>query len=68
MFKPFSSVFPNPHRAAEALTEQGVKRSIDALLSYRTREVLLALACVWGTFLCMVFTLLVTIRLAFTLF
>lgn len=68
MQKPFSSIFPNPHRPSEAFEEEKVKRTIDALLEYRKREVLLALAIVWGVFLLMVFTLLVTIRFAFSIF
>lgn len=68
MHKPFSSIFPNPHRASEAFEEEKVKRAIDALLDYRRREVLLTLAIVWGVFLFLVFTLLVTIRFAFTVF
>jgi hypothetical protein len=68
MHKPFSSIFPNPHRASEAFEEEKVKRGIDALLGYRTREVLLTIAILWGVFLLMVFTLLVTIRFAFSIF
>lgn len=68
MHKPFSSIFPNPHRASEAFEEEKVKRTIDALLEYRRREVLLALAVMWGVCLLMVFTLLVTIRIAFFIF
>ncbi len=68
MHKPFSSIFPNPHRASEAFEEEKVKRAIDALLDYRRREILLALGIVWGVVLLMVFTLLVTIRIAFFIF
>lgn len=68
MYKPFSSVFPNPHRASEAFTEEQAKRAIDALLAYRRKEVLAFLACAWGVFLLMVFSFLATIRFAFSLF
>ena len=68
MHKPFSSIFPNPHRASEALEEERVRRAIDSLLDYRRWEVLLALGIAWGLFLLMVFTLLVTIRIAFYIF
>lgn len=68
MQKPFSSIFPNPHRASEAFEEEGVKRAIDTLLDYRRREVLLALVIAWCALLLMVFTLLVTIRIAFFIF
>lgn len=68
MHKPFSSIFPNPHRASEALEEERVRRAIDSLLDYRRWEILLALGIVWGLFLLMVFTLLVTIRVAFYIF
>ena len=68
MHKPFSSIFPNPHRASEALEEERVKRAIDTFIDYRRREVLLVLGIVWGLFLLMVFTLLVTIRIAFSIF
>jgi hypothetical protein len=68
MHKPFSSIFPNPHRASEALEEERVRRAIDSLLDYRRWEILLALGIVWGLFLLMIFTLLVTIRTAFYIF
>ena len=68
MHKPFSSIFPNPHRATEALEEERVRRAIDSLLDYRRREVLLALGIVWGLILLMVFTLLVKISVAFYIF
>lgn len=68
MLKPFSSVFPNPHRASEVLSEERVRKSIDALLNYRRREVLLMSLLLWCVFLFMVFTLLITIRFAFLIF
>jgi len=68
MAKPFSSVFPNPHRVSESLNEEDARRFIDTLLRYRRKEVLMALALLWGVFLLMVFSLLLTIRLAFLIF
>ena len=61
-------IFPNPHRASEALEEERVKRAIDTFIEYRRHEVLLTLAVAWGVLLLMVFTLLVTIRIAFSIF
>jgi len=51
----------------EMLTEANVQKAIDALLSYRTREVLWMAASVWAFFLGSLFTLLLTIRLAYAI-
>lgn len=59
--------FPNPNRIREIFTEETVKRAADAILAYRTREVFFALLYSWMIFLGMVFTMLVTIRVALSL-
>lgn len=68
MAKPFSSIFPNPHRVSESLDEENAKRFIDTLLGYRRKEILFMFAVLWGVFLFMVFSLLITVRLAFLIF
>jgi hypothetical protein len=61
---PFSSLFTNPYRAQEVRDEEAHKRFIDVLLSYRTREVLIALGVCWLVILVMVFTFVATFALA----
>lgn len=59
--------FPNPNRIREIFTEETVKRAADAILAYRTRAVFFALVYCWLLVLGMVFTLLITVRLALSL-
>lgn len=44
--------------------EDEVKKAMDALCAYRRPEVLKAIAFLWGTFLVLVFSLIVTVRFA----
>jgi hypothetical protein len=57
----------NPFRLFQVMTEEKVKRGLDALVSYRSKDVLVTVALLWCGFLVMLFTLLVTVRLALNL-
>lgn len=59
--------FPNPDRITEIFSEESVQKAAKAVLRYRNKEVLQVLAWGWAIFLAMTFSLLFTIRLAFTL-
>lgn len=56
--------YPNPTRIRELFDEERVRRAADAVLTYKTKEVLQLLAWAWGIVLVMVFTLLAVVRLA----
>lgn len=57
----------NPQRIFEHLTEDRVNEAARGLASVANKPVLKALLLFWGVFLALVFTLLLTVRLALTL-
>lgn len=57
----------NDRRIRELFTEERVQRAAQAVRAYANRDVLAVLLGGWALVLGMVFTLLVTIRLALTL-
>jgi len=59
--------FINTRRIRELFDEEKVRMAAEAILSYRCKEVLLVLLYGWCILLGMVFSLLVTVRLALTL-
>lgn len=59
--------FPNPNRIREVFETEKVKMAAETLLSYRNMEVLQVVVYCWLLVLTMVFSMLVTIRLAFSI-
>lgn len=61
-------ILVNPRRISEVIRSQQVREAIDTFVTYRRPDVLKTLAMLWGVFLTMIFTLIVTVRLAFLVF
>ena len=57
----------NPFRLAEILTEENVQRAARAIISTCNKDTFLALLAFWGSFLFMVGSLLLTVRIFLTL-
>jgi hypothetical protein len=55
----------NPDWLKDRLTDDEIKKAIDALLAYRRFEVLKAIVFLWSIVLILTFTGIVTVRFAF---